>query len=309
MTQADGIGAWWNHFGDPSLPKMVERVKQLGPNGFVITKAHFPVIFAMFKAAGIRQGIERYVYPQTPSAEAHSLAKGIEDGATFAVINAEVEWESLGREPMEQLIRAFRVRCPNTELFASVDTRGYRFDRPYQRVLAEHVAGWMPMIYPKSFLQTAHQAFESCLTGKDFKGVPVYPTIQTYEGVGALLVGNQLEEVRARSLPGCQAYTVAHATDEEWAAVVRAVPPEQEDDDDMTFLRWLHWDAHAPGTAKFRSYRVYMGPSGPIKVTDVGAAEFNATAAATGYAIPAAVPLALLKAIKSAPGTPEPDAA
>lgn len=308
MTQADGIGCWWNHYGDPSIAKMVERVKQLGPNGFVITKAHFPAAFAAFKAAGIRQGIERYVYPQSPVAEGYYLAQGIEAGATFAVINAEVEWESLGREPMEQLIRAFRVRCPNAELFASVDTRGYRFDRPYQRVLAENVAGWFPMIYPKSFQQTAHQAFESCLAGKDFKGVPVYPTIQTYDGIGPLLVQNQLEEVRGRGLPGCQAYTVAHATDEEWAAVVAAVPPEQEDDD-MTYLRWLRWDAHAPGTPQFRSYRAYMGPAGPTKVMDVGAAEFNATAAATGRVVPIAVPLAVLKAIKSAPGTPEPDAA
>jgi hypothetical protein len=49
----------------------------------------------------------------------------------------------------------------------------------------------------------------------------VLPTIQTYGGVGPTAVGEQIAEVRRRGLPGCQAYTIAHATDAEWAVLVR----------------------------------------------------------------------------------------
>jgi hypothetical protein len=50
--------------------------------------------------------------------------------------------------------------------------------------------------------------------------LPILPAIQTYGGVGEALVGDQLREVRRRGLPGYQAYTIAHASDAEWAAIV-----------------------------------------------------------------------------------------
>ena len=48
---------------------------------------------------------------------------------------------------------------------------------------------------------------------------------ETYDQIGIAAVRAQLAEVRRRGLPGYQAYTIAHATDGEWAEVTR----EEED--------------------------------------------------------------------------------
>jgi hypothetical protein len=133
------------------------------------------------------------------------------------VVNAEVEWEALGPEPMRRLVAEFRRLAPRAELYACVDTRGGRMSLPYQRVLAEHVAGWMPMVYPQAFRQSARDAFAAALDGKPFGGKPVLPAIQTYGNVGATLVRAQIDEVRRRGLRGYQAYTIAHATNDEWS--------------------------------------------------------------------------------------------
>jgi hypothetical protein len=92
---------------------------------------------------------------------------------------------------------------------------------PYQRVLADHVAGWLPMVYPKAFGKSVRAAFSASLDGKDFAGKPVLPTIQTYDHIGAEAVAQQIAEVRRRPdlSGGYQAYTIAHATDAEWAVL------------------------------------------------------------------------------------------
>lgn len=75
------------------------------------------------------------------------------------------------------------------------------------------------MIYPKAFNQTPEEAFTASLnSGQSFKGLPIYPTIQTYDTIGLEAVKQQLTEVHKRALPGCQAYTLGHATNEEWEA-------------------------------------------------------------------------------------------
>jgi hypothetical protein len=107
------------------------------------------------------------------------------------------------------------------ELYASVDTRGNRLGLPYQQVLRRHITGWLPMIYPKTFGQGVAKAFSACLDGKDFGGIPILPTIQTYDGLGAAAVAEELAAVNLRALLGCQAYTIAHATDAEWAEFAR----------------------------------------------------------------------------------------
>jgi hypothetical protein len=124
---------------------------------------------------------------------------------------------------MQALIATFRQRRPDTELYASVDTRGNRMALPFMRVLASHITAWLPEVYPLAFRPArpagfVERAFADCLDGKDFGGIPVLPTIQTYDGIGAQAVVDQVAEVNRRGLPGYQAYTIAHATDEEWAA-------------------------------------------------------------------------------------------
>lgn len=224
--QAAGRWAWWNEYGSASIPTCVHRAREARLRG-VIVKWGYHEARAAFERAGIPWATERYVYPDQPEIEARRLAEDIERGARFAVINAEVEWEPLGPEPMRRLIGEFRRVQPDAELYASVDTRGGRTALPYQRVLAEHIAGWMPMVYPKAFGQPVHEALAASLTPLGATGPPALPTIQTYDNIGANAVREQMAELRSRGLPGYQVYTIAHATDAEWAAVVEDAANEE----------------------------------------------------------------------------------
>lgn len=219
MILAAGRWAWWNAYGTAPLAACVRRARLAGLGG-VIVKWGYRDARDAFVRERIPWATERYVYPDQPEAEARRLADDIAAGARFAVINAEVKWEPLGPEPMRRLIAEFRRLQPVAELYACVDTRGERSALPYQRVLAEHVAGWLPMVYPGAFGQPVRDAFAAALDHVDFNK-PVLPAIQTYGGAGAAMVREQIEEVRRRGLPGYQAYTIAHATDEEWAELVR----------------------------------------------------------------------------------------
>jgi hypothetical protein len=225
MALAAGRWAWWNQYGSASIDACVRRALDARLDG-VIVKWGFPDAQSAFANAGVAWATERYVYPAQPEVEAQRLAKDISRGARFAVINAEIEWEALGPQPMQRLIAEFRRLHPAAELYACVDTRGGRMSLPYQRALAEHITGWMPMVYPAAFAQTPAAAFAAALDGRDFAGKPVMPAIQTYGGIGATAVAAQAAEVRRRNLPGYQAYTIAHATDDEWRVIANDAPEE-----------------------------------------------------------------------------------
>lgn len=238
--KANGCWAWWNHFGDVPLAKCVERANQVAG---VITKANYWDAFDAFKAAGVRIGIERYVYPDNPLQEARTLADGIHRGAEFAVINAEAEWEHLDMGPMTQLITELQRLAPGVEMYASVDVRGGRTALPFQRVLARHITAWMPEVYPKAFRPAmspgaVQAAFRDSLdSGQEFAGKPILPTIQTYEDIGAAAVKDQVAESLRRGFTGCQAYTLAHATDAEWSAFLASVSKEGLTVDQYTELK------------------------------------------------------------------------
>jgi len=239
MPLAEGRWAWWNQYGSVPLATCVRRAQEARLRG-VIVKQGYPEARDAFARAGVAWAVERYAYPDQPEAEARRLADEIARGARFAVIDAEAEWESAsggGPEPMQRLIAEFRRLQPNAELYGCVDTRGGRTALPYQRVLAKHVAGWMPMVYPKAFNQSVRAAFAAALDGVAF-AAPVMPAIQTYGAVGPALVAEQIAEVRRRGLAGYQAYTIAHATDEEWAAIARAA--EEDNMEAIDALRRLH---------------------------------------------------------------------
>ncbi len=232
MARAAGRWAWWNQYGAVPLATCVRRAHDAALRG-VIVKSGYAYARDGFVQAAIAWATERYVYPDQPELEARRLAEDVAAGARFAVVNAEVEWETLGPDPMRKLVAEFRDRQPTAELYASVDTRGGRTELPYQRVLAEHVAGVMPMIYPGAFEQPVREAFAAALDvgvllRKDESPLPVLPTIQTYGGVGEQLVREQIAEVRRRGLPGYQAYTIAHATNAEWAALVEDAEAEMQ---------------------------------------------------------------------------------
>ncbi len=150
---ARGKWTWFNQYGSQDFGMIIRRAKAINIQG-IITKANHWAAFDAFKAAGIRLGVERYTYPSQPVREARYLADGIDRGAEFAVINAEVEWERAGAgggDAMTILIAEFKRLHPLIEIYASVDTRGSRTQMAYQQVLGREIKAWMPMIYPKAF--------------------------------------------------------------------------------------------------------------------------------------------------------------
>jgi hypothetical protein len=233
----DGIGAWYNQFGWLSLDKMVERARSL-PLPYITIKYGYPGVERAFAAAGIPWGTERFVYPDQPVEEATMLANAIDAGGRFAVVNAEdwAGWAETDITPMRTLLDVLFYRHPDLQVFASIDSRGDRNNLPFQHELISRCTAVLPMIYPLAFYQSrpplyVRAAFSTCLDGKDFLGKPVYPTIQTYDGIGTPAVAQEIAEVRYRGLPGYNIYTLGHATDDEWAEVVkdfaahRPVPP------------------------------------------------------------------------------------
>jgi len=239
--KAAGKWGWWNQHTGHSVEFTIDRAKDDPTLQGIITKASYPSVTQKFLDAGLRVGVEAYVYPNNPVVEGHNLAAAVAGGAEFAVINAEVEWEETISTPMEELIASFRETQPDTELYASTDTRANRTHLPYQQVLSDYITAWMPMIYPLAFYPTRPQgfvelAFRDCLDGNQhFEGKPVLPTIQTYDQIGAYQVETELDEIRKRSLLGYQAYTIGHATQSEWEVVRKGhfwgMPPEEEEDD------------------------------------------------------------------------------
>lgn len=226
--RAAGPWAWWNNYSPIPLIQCIERAQQHPqPRGLIIKHGH-PDALAAVLVARIPFAVERYVLPTQPLEEARLLANGIDNGAAFAVINAEHEWESPGAgDAMRTLLNELRRIHPRAELYASVDTRSGRNALPYQRALAEHVTGWMPMIYPLAFYPNRHPAYvrlafaDALDQGQAFGSKPILPTIQTYDNIGPDAVAAQVAEVHARRLTGCQAYTIGHATDAEWATFVK----------------------------------------------------------------------------------------
>lgn len=233
MPQADGRWAWWNQYGNTGIDKCVTMAKEAKLNG-VIVKAGYDWVFQRFKQGGIPTAIEAYCKPDEPEYWGKLLAlDAVKWNCQFIVVNAEHEWEALagdaGAIQMEALINAIRFWTPmehdSFELYASVDTRGSGTILPYQQVLGHHATGWMPMIYPKAFYPTqpsmyVQRAFRDCLdTGQNWQGKPVYPTIQLYDNIGPDSVQEELNEVYDRELPGYQAYTVCHASNDEWLMV------------------------------------------------------------------------------------------
>ena len=242
--KAEGKWAWWNQYGSVTVPNCIDRAKEARLEG-VIVKASYPRIQERFQRASIVVATEEYCLPTRPKEHGTLLASAVQNGAKFAIINAEVEWEQAGQAGsthMETLISTFRSIHPSIELYASVDTRGSRTMQPYQRALSRHIVGWMPMIYPLAFRPHASggfvaSAFEDCLyKGQAFNNLPVLPTIQTYDNIGPAAIAEEIKEVEERGLKGYQAYTICHATDEEWAVIVGDNTVVEEDDEDMAWL-------------------------------------------------------------------------
>jgi len=152
------------------------------------------VVYAV-KANGFKLGAEIYAYGRKPEAEGQVLARACREGADFAVVNAEVEWEgttyTAGRvqsyENAIRLVRAFRDAKPAGRIYACVDTRGSRPEQPYQKgFVRAGIDGWMPMVYPEAFYPDhsfgfIQRTFDECF--KTLHSAPYYPVIQMYGGM------------------------------------------------------------------------------------------------------------------------------
>jgi len=229
---AEGRGAWWNAFGNVSIAKCIERAACLD---YVIIKRGYPDVEDAFRAAGIRYGTERFVYPSQPLAEAKMLADAVDAGAQFVVVNAE-DWFDWGAqhtgETMRILLDELWRRYPGLEVYASVDTRADRNYLPFQAELLERCTAVLPMIYPFTFYPRrpsgyVERAFSDCLDDKEFYGKPVIPTIQIYGSIGLDAVRAELEELSRRGFTNYNLYTICHATDAEWTVVQKQARQEE----------------------------------------------------------------------------------
>jgi len=92
-----------------------------------------------------------------------------------------------------------------------------------------------------------------------------------------------------------------------WGEILRRLANAGAKEDDM-FLKWAFWGDWQRRQKPFRSYRICIGTDGAYKVQDPDGKHFDAMQAALGKGRLIAMSLADLKAIPSAPGTPDPDA-
>ncbi len=223
-------GAWVNQYAIPAPDLFMERAKEVD---YVIIKYGLGGIEKMAVEAGVPWLAEIYPYDNDPARYANLLAEqALHPGCVGMVVNFEsgdgpgvAHWDGDdGRRTrlfLTTLIAGVGVGLP---LYASLDTRDYRSTTPYQKELSRTCNGVMPMIYPKEFYQSVPVAFGAALTNEMkivWQGREIIPTIQTYNNIGAVGVGLSVEA--AAKFDGVTAYTLGHATPEEWAAFTERV--------------------------------------------------------------------------------------
>lgn len=218
-------GAWINQYAQPPLERLLDVAYVVIKYGLAqyeqaARDAQVPWLAERMGEVGV--GLPALSFAETFGQQLAEQAN--QPGCIGAVINleeADGQWHTDDGVQTLKLVRKFREVCPDKPLFASIDTRGNRPDYPYQRVLAAQCEGVMPMVYPKAFEQAAQKAVAVSLTAlfRDaWRGKPIIPTIQTYDGIGALTVANTMAYLSASSIEGISAYTMGHATTHEWSA-------------------------------------------------------------------------------------------
>ena len=227
----------WCHNGYHNLPAdEVVRRARLAQLDALIIKYGDPEFEHTITAAGIAWGVERFAYAAQAAREGAMLADAVDAGAAFAVANCEPNdggsWGDAGAaEAIRALIDAFRARHASTPLYIAADLRrGRSLDAPFvreasrgRRVAGETgVNGWMALVYPKAFVQTAAAAFDAAYPGARYLGLPCDPVIQTYDDPGPALVTEQITEAKRRGCASISIYVVETATDDELLAVAGA---------------------------------------------------------------------------------------
>ena len=224
-------GAWLNQYALPELQTFSERAAQVA---YVILKYGFPQYERLAYNGKVPWLAEIYPYDNDPARYANLLAdQAGQPGCVGAVVNMEygsdhtvAHWDTDGGARTTLFINTFHDRS-TLPLFASIDTRGNRPTMPYQKVLATRCEGVMPMIYPQEFGQSVDAAFQAAITPAmlaAWKGKLIIPTIQTYNNISVADVVRQTQ--LGNTFDGVTAYTIGHATAEEWNAFISELASE-----------------------------------------------------------------------------------
>ncbi len=238
-------GAWVNQYAIPAPDLFMERAKEVD---YVIIKYGLGGIEALAREAGVPWLAEIYPYDSDPAKFANLLAdQALQPGCVGAVVNFEsgdspgvAHWDGDDGRRTRLFMDTLRARYGGP-VYASLDTRGYRATTPYQTELARSCTGVMPMVYPKEFYQSVPVAFGAALTSEMkvvWQNKEIIPTIQTYNGIGGNLVTQQLEA--AAKFDGVTAYTLGHATPEEWSAFIMSKPATPSAREGLLALR-VNW--------------------------------------------------------------------
>ena len=224
------VWAWHNQYSGnfESWPTMLKRASEVDG---VIVKASLPDAISVYQGKGVPLAIEEYIYPDTRWDQARAMVRIAKEFHPKAiVINAEVEWEPMPPNSMAPICEYIRFNTPEQELWYSVDTRGGRCAKPYQVELMNFSHRCLPMIYPQAYYPNqppgyVAQAFADALVPIPYaefqhRGLEIHPTIQLYNNIGADAVAQQVQTAKYFKLPGISVYTIGHATEEEWRALM-----------------------------------------------------------------------------------------
>jgi hypothetical protein len=206
--------------------------------------------------SGLLLAAELYDIPGAWSAEADCLRWAVDNGAQSIVLNMEGPYEA---EPsganVDRLLGRFNNYAP---VWACTDFRGDNLALPFHKTLAKYVAGWMPMIYPKTFFPNTpfgdiQRAFDSAYwswmrlkDGLPLPGrtAPVLPAIQAYDGmdweemVGQIVLAWRWTLVLSQAIHGTSIYASQDinirawwGTKDGWDVVenaIRQMPPTKD---------------------------------------------------------------------------------
>jgi hypothetical protein len=220
----------WCHNGYHNAPAPdVLRAAALAGIDALIIKYGDPAFERAIAAGGMPWGVERFAYAANAAAEGAMLADAVDAGASFAVANCEPNdgggWDAASAAAaMRTLIDAFRARHAAVALYVAADLRrGRSLDAPLVREASRGgVDGWMAMVYPIAFGQSASAAFDAAYPGPIYLGLPCAPIIQTYDDVRPDLVREQIAEAIRRGARSVSLYVVETASDDELRAVAAA---------------------------------------------------------------------------------------
>ena len=175
----------WCHNGYHNAPPdEVVRRARLAQLDALIIKYGDPEFERAITAAGFVWGVERFAYAAQAAREGEMLADAVDAGASFAVANCEPNdgggWGDAGAaDAIRALIDTFGARHASTPLYIAADLRhGRSLDAPFVREASRGgIDGWMALVYPKAFVQTAPAAFDAAYPGARYLGLPSDPVI------------------------------------------------------------------------------------------------------------------------------------